>query len=94
MNPLLPAAALAAGYLLGRWRPLDQLDTWVWRRLTFGGPWTRSKPQQALTLAAHAVVRPATTVRIWRHRHDPPPGRSPAVQIRRTGDREPTEDPR
>lgn len=73
--------ALVAGYITGRVRPLDRLDTWVWRRLTFGGKWTRSKPQQVLTLAVHVVVRPVATVRIWRHRNDPPVGRSAPVGV-------------
>ncbi|MFI9079155.1 hypothetical protein ACIGW8_22245 [Streptomyces sioyaensis] len=75
---ILAAAALATGYTLGRLRPWDRLDTWVWRRLTFGGRWTRTRRGQVIVLAAHALVRPAATVHAWRHRHDPPPGRAPA----------------
>lgn len=88
------AAALAVGYLLGRIRPLDRLDTWVWRQFTFGGPWFASRPRQVVLLAAHALVRPTATWHAWRHRHDPPPRRSPAPTIRRnTADRA-TEEPR
>jgi hypothetical protein len=76
-------AALAFGYAIGRLRPWDRLDTWVWRRVTFGGTWTRSKPQQILTIAAHIVVRPLVSLDIWRHRHDPPPRKSPPVRVRR-----------
>ncbi|MDT0377297.1 hypothetical protein RM572_00715 [Streptomyces sp. DSM 42041] len=74
-------AALATGYLLGRLRPLDRLDTWVWRQLTFRKKWTRARPRQAVLLAVHALVRPAATVHIWRHRHDPPTPRSPAITV-------------
>jgi hypothetical protein len=53
--------------------------------MAFGGRWlTGSKPRQAVLLAVHALVRPAATWDIWRHRHDPPPRRSPAPAIRRT----------
>jgi hypothetical protein len=78
---LLIVAALAAGYLLGRLRPFDRLDTWVWHQFTFGSTWFDTKPRQAVLLAVHALVRPAATLDIWRHRHDPPPGRGPAPQI-------------
>ncbi|HEY5835038.1 hypothetical protein [Streptomyces sp.] len=81
----ITVAALAAGYVLGRVRPWDRLDTWVWRQFTFGGPWVRSKPRQVVLLAAHALARPATTWDIWRRRNDPkPPQRSPATTFRRT----------
>jgi hypothetical protein len=72
------ALGAAAGYLLGRIRPWDRLDTWAWRRLTFGGPWTHSKLQVVLTFWVHALVRPAATWHAWRHRNDPPP-KSPPV---------------
>jgi hypothetical protein len=68
---LLALAAAVIGYLLGRARPLDRLDTWVWRQFTFGGRWLLgSKPRQIVLLAAHAIVRPAATWDIWSHRHD------------------------
>lgn len=77
ITTLAIAAAIAAGYLLGRWRPIDRLDTWVWRQLAFGGPWLRSKPRQAVVLTVHTIVRPAATWHAWRHRHDPDPDRTP-----------------
>ena len=92
MNPLTTTAAalglLAAGYTLGRIRPWDRLDTYVWRQFTFGGTWTRSKPRQAAIAVLHALVRPLVTVSIlrqmWRDRGQPPkPARSPAVRINR-----------
>jgi hypothetical protein len=76
------AAGALLGYLAGRVRPLDRLDTWVWRRLAFGGAWINSRPQQVLTLTVHALVRPCTTVRIWRHRKAPPPDRSAPLRFR------------
>ncbi|MFJ5802702.1 hypothetical protein [Streptomyces decoyicus] len=77
----LITAALAVGYVLGRLRPWDRLDTWLWRRLTFGGRWTRTRRGQLTVLAVDALVRPAATVRLWRHREDPEPTRSAAVQV-------------
>jgi len=73
--------SLAVGYLLGRVRPWDRLDTWVWRRMTFGGPWAQSRPQVYLTFCVHAFVRPGMTLRAWQHRHDPPPTRGLPVQV-------------
>lgn len=74
--------ALAVGYVLGRIRPFDQLDTWLWRRLTFGGPWVHSRRHQVLVFAVHVLVRPAASVRAWRHRHDPPEPLSPPLRVR------------
>jgi hypothetical protein len=76
------SSALLVGYLLGRIRPWDRLDDWLWRRLAFGGRWTESLWQTYLTFAVHAVVRPAKTWRAWRHRHDPTERRAPPVRIR------------
>lgn len=74
---LVAAAALVAGYLLGRVRPINRLDTWVWRQFTFGGPWLTTRPRQAVLLAVHALVRPAVTWDIWQHRSDRAPDRTP-----------------
>jgi hypothetical protein len=96
MNALTVTAAvtagLAVGYLLGRIRPWDRLDTFVWRQFAFGGPWTRTKPRQAVIAVLHALVRPLVTLSIlrqmWRERGQPPkPTRSPAVRV--TGPRIP-----
>lgn len=76
------AGAAGAGYAAGRVRPLDRLDTWVWRQFTFYGPWlVGSKPRQAVLIAAHVLVRPAVSWNAWRHRNDPPPGRAPAPEF-------------
>ncbi|WP_050503073.1 hypothetical protein [Streptomyces monomycini] len=84
LDLLIAAAILAAGYALGRLRPWDRLDTWLWRRFTFGGAWVRTPRGRAVTLAVHALVRPAATVHAWRHRHDPPPERAAPVRFRTT----------
>lgn len=85
---LLAAAALAVGYVLGRVRPWDRLDTWVWRRLAFGGAWTRSRPQQVLTLVVHVLVRPRASWNSWR-RNDPPSAPVPPVRVRDLREPEP-----
>ncbi|MFB7867312.1 hypothetical protein [Streptomyces sp. NPDC056069] len=82
LTATIAAVTFAAGYVLGRVRPWDRLDTWVWRRFTFIGGWTQSKTQVVLTIAAHVLVRPRASLRIWRRRHEPPqPSRSPAVKF-------------
>ncbi|MEU1078182.1 hypothetical protein ABZ404_36955 [Streptomyces sp. NPDC005878] len=82
MPVALTLAALAAGYLLGRTRPWDHLDTWVWRRIAFGGTWTQSRWQTYLTFAVHTVVRPRKTWNAWRHRHDAPKERPAPPLVR------------
>ncbi|WP_407553104.1 hypothetical protein QOM21_23985 [Streptomyces sp. Pv4-95] len=81
MMAALIAAALVVGYVLGRLRPWDRLDTWLWRRLAFGGRWTRTRRGHLTVLVVHALVRPAATVYLWRHRNDPAPARSAAVHV-------------
>ncbi|WP_019548444.1 hypothetical protein [Streptomyces sulphureus] len=78
---MIAALLLVGALAVGRLRPYDRLDTWVWRRLTFGGKWTRTRRGQLLVLVAHAIARPAATARIWRHRHDPPPRRSAPLRV-------------
>ncbi|TJZ55591.1 hypothetical protein FCH28_09630 [Streptomyces piniterrae] len=77
----LIAASFTVGYFLGRLRPWDRLDTWLWRRLTFGGRWTCTRRGQLGVLAVHALLRPAATVHAWRHRNDPTTPRSSAVRV-------------
>ncbi|MFI0929607.1 hypothetical protein ACH4TP_37650 [Streptomyces sp. NPDC021012] len=89
LTTAIAVTSLAAGYVLGRVRPWDLLDTWVWRRFTFMGAWTESKPQAVLTIAAHVLVRPRVSYDIWRRRNDPrPPERAPALRFRSTTDTE------
>ncbi|MFD7980240.1 hypothetical protein [Streptomyces sp. NPDC059071] len=90
LTAALYAAVLAAGYVLGRVRPWGRLDTWVWRRFAFMGSWTQSKPQICLTIAAHVLVRPRRSYKIWRRRNDPPEPRSPAPQFSSIDPEEPS----
>ncbi|QKW31531.1 hypothetical protein HUT11_35580 (plasmid) [Streptomyces seoulensis] len=79
-------ALLAAGYGLGRLQPYARLAHWANWQLRFHlDRWT-SKPRQAVLLALLLVTDPVNTVYAWRHRHDPPPRRSPAVKVSRVND--------
>lgn len=78
---LIAFAALAVGYILGRVQPYDRLANWADWQLRFHlDRWT-SKPRQAALLTLLLITDPFATVHAWRHRKDPPPPRSPAVQI-------------
>ncbi|MER5715758.1 hypothetical protein [Streptomyces sp. NPDC002132] len=77
-------AALAVGYLLGRTRPYTRLADWTNWQLRFHlDRWT-SRPRQVVLFALLLLTDPVNTVHGWRHRHDPPPPRSPAVTFRRS----------
>lgn len=85
MTALLVAAALAVGYLLGRWRPAHRASDWAaW--LPYSRPpvtrrhvrWWLAQVVYAAEIARMFAVAPRETARAWRHRHDPPPPRSPA----------------
>lgn len=91
----IAAPAFAAGYAARIVRPLDRIDTWAWdqdrrraRELRDGTAgrrrpgWWAAQTVFAVEIVAALVVRPRDTVHAWRHRKDPPPPRSPAVQIR------------
>lgn len=78
MQPLLLAATLAAGYLLGRTRPARALSDWAaWqtrpRRLRYAAVWTIRSVENIGWLIAH----PVQGWHAWQTRNDPPP-RSPA----------------
>ncbi|MEU8763063.1 hypothetical protein [Streptomyces sp. NPDC048659] len=61
------AAALAAGYLLGRLRPWQRLGDWAADQVRFTGPWVRGGfGRQAVVVLAHAVTAPRTSWRIMR----------------------------
>jgi hypothetical protein len=75
------AAVLAAGYGLGRWRPWYRLGDWVDWQLRFRLNRWSSRPRQAALLVLLLATDPAFAVRSWRHRHDPPPPRSPAIRV-------------
>jgi hypothetical protein len=85
---LLLAAALAAGYLLGRARPARALSSWA-ERLPWQRPaitrrhwqWWAAQPVYAVQIAVLLATRPRASVRAWRTRNDPPP-RSPAPRVR------------
>ncbi|WP_435271327.1 hypothetical protein [Streptomyces sp. 1222.5] len=61
------AAALAAGYLLGRLRPWQRLSDWAADQVRFTGTWVRGGAgRQAVVALAHAVTAPRTSWHILR----------------------------
>ncbi|MEU6925539.1 hypothetical protein [Streptomyces sp. NPDC046631] len=83
MTELLGAALLlATGYGLGRWRPWRRLANWTnWQMRFHADQWTgwhREATLAALLLATDTRA----FLRAWRHRHDPPTKRSPAIEFR------------
>lgn len=84
---LLIAAVLAVGYALGRARLGHRASDWAnWQRygrrptgLRFAAMWTLLSAENIGWLIAH----PVKGWHAWKHRNDPPPPRSPAVEIRR-----------
>ncbi|MFJ6694414.1 hypothetical protein [Streptomyces sp. NPDC091294] len=88
------AAALAAGYLLGRLRPWRRLGDWAADQVRFTGTWVRGGAgRQAVVVLAHAVTAPRTSWRIMRapttETRAPTPARDPDwVANRRQGERE------
>ncbi|MEU3743233.1 hypothetical protein AB0E78_40020 [Streptomyces sp. NPDC032198] len=61
------AAALAAGYLLGRLRPWRRLGDWAADQVRFTGAWVRGgAARQAVVVLVHAVTAPRTSWRIMR----------------------------
>ncbi|WP_148592734.1 hypothetical protein [Streptomyces sp. WAC01526] len=61
------AAALAAGYLLGRLRPRQRLGDWAADQVRFTGAWVRGGfGRQAVVVLVHAVTAPRTSWRIMR----------------------------
>lgn len=89
MTILLLAAALAAGYGLGRWRPARRASSWAhW--LTYEQPpvtrsdwrWWAAQPVYACEIGVLLATQPRRTMHAWRHRNDPPPPRGPALRVR------------
>lgn len=78
---LTALALLVAGYTLGRYRPYRRLGDWADWQLRFHLHRWASKPRQAALLTLLLLTDPFGTVHAWRHRKDPPPPRSPAIQI-------------
>ncbi|MFD3874628.1 hypothetical protein [Streptomyces sp. NPDC058623] len=61
------AAALAAGYLLGRLRPWRRAGDWAADQARFTGAWARGgSVRQALVVLVHIVTAPRTSRRIMR----------------------------
>ncbi|MFF7705302.1 hypothetical protein [Streptomyces lydicus] len=60
------AAALAAGYLLGRLRPWRRLGDWAADQVHFTGTWVRGGAGRQVVVLAHAVTAPRTSWRIMR----------------------------
>jgi hypothetical protein len=61
------AAALAAGYLLGRLRPWQRLGDWAPDQVRFTEAWVRSCiVRQAVVVLVHAVTAPRTSWRMMR----------------------------
>ncbi|MFJ7497377.1 hypothetical protein ACIQZB_40920 [Streptomyces sp. NPDC097727] len=75
------AAALAAGYLLGRLRPWQRLGDWATDQVRFTGAWARGGAgRQAVVVLVHAVTAPRTG---WRIMRTPATGtRAPAPAFR------------
>ncbi|MFE7514265.1 hypothetical protein ACFU8I_24005 [Streptomyces sp. NPDC057540] len=61
------AAALAAGYLLGRLRPWRRLGDWAADQVRYAWAWARGGAgRQAVVVLVHAVTAPRTSWRIMR----------------------------
>lgn len=91
---LLYVALPAVGYALGRARLGHRACDWAnWQRygkrptgLRFAAMWTLLSAENIGWLIAH----PVQGWHAWQHRNDPPPPRSPAVEIQRANREEPT----
>ncbi|KIF05729.1 hypothetical protein PL81_11495 [Streptomyces sp. RSD-27] len=61
------AAALAAGYLLGRLRPWRRAGDWAADQVRFTGTWVRGGAgRQAVVVLVHVATAPRTNWRIMR----------------------------
>jgi hypothetical protein len=84
---LAAAGAASAGYVLGRCQPFSRARAWanwqaVGRRptgLRYAAVYVLLSAENIAWLASH----PVRGWQAWKRRNDPPPGRSPAVEIRR-----------
>ncbi|MFD6471661.1 hypothetical protein [Streptomyces goshikiensis] len=64
---VIAAAALAAGYLLGRLRPWRRAGDWAADQVHHAGTWVRGGAgRQAVVVLVHAVTAPRTSWRIMR----------------------------
>ncbi|TXS78663.1 hypothetical protein [Streptomyces sp. sk2.1] len=79
-------AALTAGYGLGRYKPLHRASDWAnWQH--YGKRPTGTRYWAVYTvLSAENIVwlltHPVKGWDAWRHRHDPPPPKSPPLRFR------------
>lgn len=91
MSPFVTVAAgvalLAAGYTLGRLQPARRVSDWAhWHRygkrpagLRYAAVWTILSAENIGWLITH----PVQGRQAWKRRNDPPPPKSPPVQIPR-----------
>ncbi|MFE7676781.1 hypothetical protein ACFU5N_31790 [Streptomyces albidoflavus] len=64
---VIVAAALAAGYLLGRLRPWRRAGDWAADQVRHSGAWVRGGVvRQAVVVLVHVVTAPRTSWRIMR----------------------------
>ncbi|TXS21338.1 hypothetical protein EAO70_07930 [Streptomyces sp. adm13(2018)] len=76
---VIAAAALTAGYLLGRLRPWQRLGDWAADQVRYAGTWVRGGAgRQAVVVLAHAVTAPRTSWRIMRATATEPQAPTPA----------------
>ncbi|MEU9033252.1 hypothetical protein AB0D46_38315 [Streptomyces sp. NPDC048383] len=62
---VIAAAALAAGYLLGRLRPWRRAGDWAADQVRHAGTWVRGGAgRQAVVVLVHVVTAPRTSWRI------------------------------
>jgi hypothetical protein len=95
---LAAAGLLVAGYALSRLRPANRASDWAnWRTygnftsLRFAAVWLVLTTENVTLIVTH----PVRCWRAWKRRNDPPPGRSPAMEIPRVRrDAAPAYDPR
>jgi hypothetical protein len=90
---LVAVIAFTVGYAAACYRPLQRIDNWAWdqvhrrnRDLRHGPArrrpgWFAAQAVFAIEILGLLVIRPRQMVQEFRHRHDPPPPRSPAVRI-------------
>lgn len=81
------AVLLAAGYALGRYRPAQRASDWAhWQtyrpnRKRHDTRWWTVFTILSVENLAWIAAHPVQARHAWRHRNDPPPPRSPAIQI-------------
>lgn len=77
--------ALISGYALGRYRPAHRASNWAaWQHYGRRPTGIRYAAMFVILSAENLtwlVLHPVQGARAWKHRNDPPPPRSPAVQV-------------